>query len=34
MTYEEWLNIIDELKKTNNVEQINILKNTHINENL
>ena len=34
MTYEEWLNIIDELKKTNNVEQLNILKNTPINENL
>lgn len=35
MTYEEWLNIIEELKTANiNLEKLNIIKNTEINNNI
>lgn len=35
MTYEEWLNIIEELKTSNiNLEKLNIIKNTEINNNI
>lgn len=35
MTYEEWLNIIEELKSDNiNIEKLNIIKATQINENI
>ena len=35
MTYEEWLNIIEELKTSNiNLEKLNIIKNTEINGNI
>lgn len=34
MTYQEWLNIIEDLKTANiNLEKLNIIKNTEINEN-
>lgn len=35
MTYEEWLNIIEELKTDNiNIEKLNIIKSTDINPNI
>lgn len=35
MTYEEWLNIIEKLKTSNiNLEKLNIIKNTEINNNI